>query len=209
MTTTLILLRNGETSWNREDRFLGRANIPLDDVGMAQAKTAADYIAANWTPDAVYCSPLLRARQTAKLIAEPFMLHDRAHPGLLDIDYGAWQGHTRDEVQARWPQALESWYDRPHKAPIPGGESLQTVRLRAMGTMREVFDRHSDDNVVLVAHAAVIRLILLGLLDSGNEHFWHVSQDICAINLIEHTGKHFKIIKMNATFHLSPSREAG
>lgn len=203
MTTTIILVRHGETHWNLENRFRGRANIPLDDAGLAQAEITARYIAANWKLDAVYCSPLLRARQTAELIAEPFMIHERSHPGLLDIDYGAWQGHTEAEVRERWSEALQSWYQRPHKVPIPGGESLQAVRLRALGTMREVAERHINETVVLVAHTVVNRLILLGLLDSDNAHFWHLAQDICALNLIEHNGEHFKIVKLNDTFHLS------
>lgn len=203
MTTTIILIRHGETDWNLEQRFRGRANIPLNDTGLKQAEITARYIAANWKPRGVYCSPLMRARQTAELVAEPFMLHERSHPGLLDIDYGAWQGHTLEDVQTRWSKALESWYKRPHTAPIPGGENLQTVRLRALGALREIAERHPDQTVVMVSHTVVNRAILLGILDSSNEHFWHLGQGICALNLIEYDGEAFKLIKMNDTFHLN------
>ncbi len=204
MRTTLVLVRHGQTEWNIGDRFRGRANIPLDATGLAQAEVTARYIAAHWTPDAVYCSPLLRARQTAEKIAQPFHLHERAHPGLLDIDYGAWEGHTAEELRAQhWEEALELWYTQPQDTPIPGGETVQAVRLRAMGALNEIVERHADGTVVIVAHTVVNRLLLLGILGLGNERFWHLGQDTCAINLIEFDGQDYKLLKMNDTCHLS------
>ncbi|HOT91712.1 MAG TPA: histidine phosphatase family protein [Anaerolineae bacterium] len=201
--TTLILVRHGQTEWNIGDRFRGRANISLDATGMAQAELTARHIAAHWKPDAVYCSPLLRARQTAEKIAECFQLHERAHPGLLDINFGAWEGRTVEELRAQhWEQALELWYTRPQDAPIPGGETLQTVRLRAMGALNEIMERHAGGTVVIVAHTVVNRLLLLGILGLGNERFWHLGQDTCAINLIEFDGENYKLLKMNDTCHL-------
>ncbi len=203
MTTTLVLVRHGQTEWNVGDRFRGRADIPLDATGSAQAEVTARHIAAHWTPNAVYCSPLKRARQTAEKIAQLFRLHERPHPGLLDIDYGVWEGYTADEIRAQhWGEALHLWYTRPHEAPIPGGENLQTVQLRAMGALREILHRHAGATVVIVAHTVVNRLLLLGILGLGNEHFWHLGQDPCAINLIEFDGQDYKLLKMNDTCHL-------
>jgi broad specificity phosphatase PhoE len=208
MYTTLVLVRHGQTEWNLEDRFRGRANITLDATGIEQAEVTAHYIAAHWTPDAVYCSPLIRARQTAEKIAQPFHLHERAHPGLLDIDYGAWEGHTPEELRAQhWAEALELWYMHPQDAPIPGGETVQAVRLRAMGALGEIMERHAGGTVVVVAHTVVNRLLLLGILGLGNERFWHLGQDTCAINLIEFDGQDYKLLKMNDTCHLANMRE--
>jgi broad specificity phosphatase PhoE len=202
MTTTLILVRHGQTTWNCEGRFRGRANIPLDDTGLAQAQAASQYIAVHWKPKAVYCSPLLRARQTAEAIAEPFILHERAHPGFLDLDVGAWEGLTEDEVNARWTQALRAWHETPENAPIPGGESLEVAQRRAMGAIREVVNRYPDDAVVVVAHTAINRLILLGLFDMDLAHFWHLGQGVCAINVLEFDESSFKLLQMNYTEHL-------
>lgn len=203
-TTTVILVRHGQTAWNLEDRFRGRANIPLDETGMVQAEAAAHYILAHWFPKAVYCSPLLRARQTAEKIAQPLHLHERVHPGLLDIDYGAWEGFTPDDLRDQgWGKALEAWYMQPHDAPIPGGETLQAVRLRAMGALSEIVERHCGETVVIVAHTVVNRLILLGILGLGNERFWHLGQDTCAINVIEFDGKFYKLLKMNDNCYLA------
>lgn len=171
---------------------------------MVQAEAAAHYILAHWFPKAVYCSPLLRARQTAEKIAQPLHLHERVHPGLLDIDYGAWEGFTPDDLRDQgWGKALEAWYMQPHDAPIPGGEMLQAVRLRAMGALGEIVERHCGETVVIVAHTVVNRLILLGILGLGNERFWHLGQDTCAINVIEFDGKFYKLLKMNDNCYLA------
>lgn len=207
MPTTIVLVRHGQTEWNIGDRFRGRANIALDATGMAQAEATAHYIAAHWTPEAVYCSPLLRARQTAEKIAQCFHLHERAHPGLLDIDYGAWEGLTVAELRAQhWAEAVELWYTHPQDAPIPGGETIHAVRLRAMGALNEIVERHANGTVVIVAHTVVNRLLLLGILGLGNERFWRLGQDTCALNLIEFDGQDYKLLKMNDTCHLAGVR---
>jgi len=204
LTTTVILVRHGQTAWNPEERFRGRANIPLDAIGLAQAEATARYVLAHWTPAAIYCSPLLRARQTAEQIAQPLRLHERTHPGFLDIDYGAWEGHTPDDLRDQgWAKALDMWYTHPHDAPIPGGEMLQTVRLRAMGALGEIVERHRGGTVVIVAHTVVNRLILLGILNVGNERFWHLGQDTCAINVLEFDGQFYKLLKMNDNCYLA------
>ncbi|HQE91309.1 MAG TPA: histidine phosphatase family protein [Anaerolineae bacterium] len=204
MRTTLVLVRHGQTAWNLEDRFRGRANIALDATGLAQAEATARYIATHWTPDAVYCSPLMRARQTAEKIAQPFRLHERVHPGLLDIDYGAWEGYTPEELRAQhWTEALELWYAHPQDAPIPGGETVPAVQLRALGALKEIMERHANGTVVIVAHTVVNRLLLLGILGLGNERFWHLGQDTGAINLIEFDGQDYTLLKLNDTCHLS------
>ncbi len=200
--TTIILVRHGETPWNSESKFRGRANIELNEAGEAQARATAQYIAQHWPPEAVYCSPLLRARQTAEVIAQPFMLHERSHPGLLDIDYGAWEGMIEKEVHERWPQALNAWFTRPHEAPIPGGEMLNTVRLRAMGALNEIAQRHQGETVVIVGHTVVNRLLLLGILNAENASFWRLRQDVGAVNVIDFEDNRYTLVKVNDTCHL-------
>ncbi len=211
MRTTLLLIRHGQTTWNVENRFRGRADIPLDEVGLLQAQATATYIASLGKPVAVYASPLRRARQMAETIARPFMLHERAHPGFLDLHFGAWEGLTEEDVRARWQLALRTWYTEPQNAPIPGGEQLAMAQWRAMGALREVVNRHPDELVVIVGHATLNRLILLGIFDIGLKHFWHLRQDIGALNWLEFDGQAFTLVKMNDTTHLNTgeSRELG
>jgi len=202
MATTLLLVRHGQTVWNQENRFRGRANIPLDEVGQAQAEATGYYIAEHWTPNAVYCSPLLRARHTAEAIAAPHFLHERAHPGFLDVDFGAWEGQTEAQVRERWSQALDTWFTVPHNTPLPGGERLDMAQMRAMGALREVVTRHLDATIVVVSHTAINRLMLLGLFDMDIAHFWHLGQGLCAINHLEYEGQDFKLLTMNFTAHV-------
>ncbi len=200
--TTLILVRHGQTSWNRVERFRGRADVPLDETGLAQARATGKRVAAAWQPIAVYSSPLSRALSTAEAIAAHFSLPVIPHPDLADIDYGQWQGLTPDEARARWPDALTTWYEAPHQARIPGGETLDNLRARAMACVRDLSARHAGETIVLVGHTVINRIILLGVLGLGNERFWRIRQDTCAINVVEVEGDTFTLVSLNDTCHL-------
>ena len=97
--TRIVLVRHGETEWNRVERFRGRADVPLNQTGIAQAEATARRIEKGWEVTAVYASPLVRALRTAEAIAQRFALDVQVHPGLIDIDYGAWQGRSPDDVK--------------------------------------------------------------------------------------------------------------
>jgi broad specificity phosphatase PhoE len=207
-TTTLILVRHGQTEWNRVERFRGRADVPLNETGLAQAEATGRRVAAEWAPVAIYASPLSRAVKTAEAIAgacnqEPgTKLAVQIHPGLADIDFGEWKGLTPEEARQRWPEAVDAWYNAPHTAHIPGGESLETLRRRAMEAIRELAARHCGQTIVMVGHTVVNRVILLGVLGLGNDRFWHLKQDTCAINVIEAQGGDFTLASLNDTCHL-------
>jgi broad specificity phosphatase PhoE len=200
--THILLVRHGQTAWNRSDRFRGRADVPLDEVGIAQAEATGKRIAAQWQLQAAYCSPISRALHTAQAVARPFHLTVQTHPGLTDIDFGAWQGLSAAEVRARWPVELDQWYNAPHLLHIPGGETLDMMRTRAMQAVNELVARHSDETIALVSHSVINRVILLGVLGLGNERFWHIGQDTCAINVIDATKDDFTLVSLNDTCHL-------
>jgi probable phosphoglycerate mutase len=200
--TRIILVRHGQTEWNRIERFRGRADIPLNETGLTQAEVTGRRIAAEWRPMAVYSSPLLRAGKTAEAIAWHFDLPVQIHKGLTDIDYGQWQGLTPDEARKGWPEVVEAWYNAPHTAHIPGGETLAALRARAMRTVNELASLHEDQTIVLVSHTVINRIILLGVLGLGNDRFWRLRQDTCAINTFEVEGGFFTIGSLNETYHL-------
>lgn len=204
--TRVILVRHGQTEWNRIERFRGRADVPLNEAGLEQAKSTGSRIAREWKVDAIYTSPLSRSRRTAEEIAGHFGLPVRPHPGLRDIDYGLWQGLTPDEVRARWPEDLDLWYNHPERARIPEGETLDALRSRALKAVRELCDPHFGQTVVMVGHTVVNRIILLGVLGLGNDRFWRIRQDTCAINVFETAGADFTLWTLNDTCHLSAPR---
>jgi len=200
--TKFILVRHGQTEWNRVERFRGRADVPLNETGAAQARATGERIAAEWEPVAVYSSPLSRSVRTGEAIAGHFDLPVKVRPNLADIDYGEWQGLTPDEARARWPQEIAAWYAAPQDARIPGGETLTALRARAMAEVKELGELHLDDAIVLVGHTVINRIILLGVLGLGNERFWRLGQEPCAINVFEWDGSDFVVNRLNDTCHL-------
>ena len=200
--TRIILVRHGETEWNRVERFRGRADVPLNETGLAQAEATGRRIAAEWRPLAIYSSPLSRAFKTAEAIAWHFELPVQIHKGLTDIDYGQWQGLTPDEVKERWPGDIGAWYNAPQTAHIPGGETLDELRARALGAVNELAARLGGQTVVLVSHTVINRIILLGVLGLGNDRFWRLRQDTCALNVFEVEGGVFTLVSLNDTNHL-------
>lgn len=200
--TLIILVRHGQTEWNRIERFRGRADVPLNETGLAQAEATGRRVASEWQPVAVYSSPLSRAVKTAEVIAKHFNLPVQIHLSLADIDYGQWRGLTPDEVKERWPEIHHAWYNTPHTARIPGGETLDDLRVRGMTCVNELAARHAGQTIILVSHTAISRIILLAVMGLGNERFWRLKQDACAINVFEAEGGEFTIVSLNDTCHL-------
>jgi broad specificity phosphatase PhoE len=204
MTTMIILVRHGETEWNRIERFRGRFDVPLNANGVHQAQLTAQYISTHWKPSAVYSSPLSRAFKTAQFIADASGLIPQAVPGLYDTNYGEWQGLTPAEVTKRWPDLMSAWRTAPQTVTLPQGESLANVRSRAMGAVNELVERHPEATIVLASHMDVIRLILLAMLDLENDHFRRIRQDNCAISLVEADANNYVVCSMNCHTHLQP-----
>jgi phosphoserine phosphatase len=203
MATTILLVRHGQTEWNRVEWFRGRADVPLNETGLQQAEATGCRLAAQWQPTAIYSSPLSRAVKTAETIGRHINLPVEIHPGLTDIDYGERQGLTSDEARSRWPEVIDLWYNSPQLAQIPGGEILQDLRARAMKAVDELASGHAEQTTVLVGHTVLNRIILLGVLGLGNDRFWHIRQEPCAINVIEVEDGDYILVSLNDTCHLS------
>jgi len=203
MATTIILVRHGQTEWNRVERFRGRADVPLNDVGLQQAEATGCRIADQWHPVVLYSSPLSRAVKTAEAIGRHVNLPVKKYPGLVDIDYGDWQGLTPEGARSRWPEIVDAWYNTPQLACIPGGEMLDELRTRTMRVLNDLTARHTGQSIVLVGHTVVNRIILLAVLGLGNNRFWRIQQEPCAINVFEADAGDYTLISLNDTYHLS------
>lgn len=208
MTTRIVLIRHGRTVWNREQRFRGRVDIPLDETGLGQARATARYVAARWPMVAVYTSPLIRAVQTAQAVASAQGLQPQTMPDLMDLDFGECQGRLGSEVHAQYPDTLQAWLAAPHTVRFPGGEGLDEVRQRCQRALRTVVERHAEQTAGLVAHAVVNRVLLCAVLAVGNDHFWQLEQEPCAVNLIEWHEGGARLVLMNDTSHLWEVEEA-
>jgi len=202
MSTTTLLISNGQSVWNAVENFRPQTDAPLDDAGIQQAEATGRRVAAKWQPVAIYSSPLPRAVKTAEAIAQHFNLPVEVHPGLADIDYGEWQGVTPEEALKKWPEMVEAWYEEPQRVRIPGGETLEDLKKRAMETIMNLTYGHSGQTIVLVGHTVINRVILLGVLGLGNERLWHIEQDACAVNVFKAHAGDYTLVSMNNTCHL-------
>ena len=201
--TRLVVVRHGRTEWNRVERFRGRADIQLDEVGIRQAEAAAARI-AEWQVSAIYSSPLHRALSTAEILARPFSLEVKLLPGIIDIDYGEWRGLSPEEATAKYGDLYSTWLNSPHQVKFPAGESLAEVRERAASAVGDLIAQHPKETIVLVSHKVVCQILILSLLGLDNSHFWEITQDVCAVNLFEVRGGVSSALSLNDTCHLKP-----
>ena len=163
MTTRLYLVRHGATPLTAEDRFSGAENIHLSDEGRRQV----DHLARRLMDDkieAIYASPLDRTLETASIIARPHGLVPAQRDGLREISHGHWEGLTRKEVEARFPDEYIAWEADPFTFAPEGGESGISVLARALPVIREIVVNDTDKNILVVSHKATLRLILSSLL---------------------------------------------
>jgi len=201
--TKILLTRHGHVDGIHPARFRGRAELPLTATGLAQADALAARIAARWKPVAVYTSSLQRCVVTGSRVAEVCRIPAAVHDGMGDIDYGAWQMRTHEEIEKETPDAYRLWRQAPHLVRFPDGESLQDVVARTSNALRMVLERHRDETVVLVGHDSVNRALLLQLLDQPLSAYWKLAQDPCTLNEVEvFAGGDVRVGFINDTSHL-------
>ncbi len=206
-TTTIILVRHGETDWNREQIFRGHIDVPLNETGFMQArKTAAALLE---TPlKAVYSSPLSRAYATASVIAEARGLTAIKEEAFNDPSFGLWEGRPVAEVAREYPEELRNWRETPQLWKAPGGETLAAVRERSWRRMLELAREFSGETLAIVSHRVVLKLLILSALGLDESKFWIIAQSPCAINVLTGKGESFVINRLNETCHLESLSEA-
>ena len=165
--TKLLLVRHGETDWNLDGRFQGHADPPLNATGRTQARELAAALAAR-SFAAVYSSPLRRAFETAEVIAESQGLRPIPIEGLREVDVGAWQGLSREEVEQRFPQQFGRWL--AFGQGWEDGETYDEMGRRVVAALVQLAGRHEDENLLAVTHGGPIRAALAaarGISHSG------------------------------------------
>ncbi len=205
MQTTIILIRHGETAWNREKRFRGSYDVPLNDNGRAQARLCNDMLNSRKI-DAVYSSPLSRTRETAELAIGRSDIQIQDEQGFIDIDYGDWTGNTEEEVKNKWPREFEKWKSKPESLRIPGGNTLEEVYNNGFNAMEAVALKHPGQTIAIFSHRVVNKLLVLGALGLGLDRFPFIIQDNCCINEFERIEQGYLIRSLNDVSHM---RNAG
>jgi probable phosphoglycerate mutase len=200
--TRLLVVRHGHVEGMSPERFRGRRDIDLSELGTRQAHATAQGIAARWRPVAIYTSPLRRCLQTAAAIGaacgglEATVLED-----LNDLHFGDWEWHTHEEVHAQWPELLECWFAAPQLVRFPQGESLQDLVARMANVLRFVRERHAQETVVVVGHSSGNRALLLQTFDQPLSAYWRLAQDPCSVSEIELEGRATTVRRFNEIYH--------
>jgi broad specificity phosphatase PhoE len=204
--TSIYLVRHGQTAWNKEEIFRGRTDVPLDETGLKQAELVGEYF-KGMEIGAIYSSPLSRALQTAQKIAQFNDLKVQPLPGIIDISFGKWEGRPHQEIRENDKETYRQWVETPHLVRLPGGEGLDDVRVRAMAALEEVIRSHPGKTLVLVSHRVICKVLICAILNLDNSHFWQITQDTTAINLIQYRKGNYILSLMNETCHLKPLRD--
>jgi len=195
--TTIMLIRHGDTDWNVEEIFRGRADVELNQTGIAQAQALASHL-ESVPMEAVYSSPLKRALKTAQIIASSNKISVIPSQELIDIDYGKWQGLPSRVVKDQYKTLYEEWLKKPHLVEIPGGETLKDVRKRTLRLINQIVTRH-EGTVAAISHRVVHKVIICTLLGLGISHFWNIKLDTCGITTFVYKDGIFILEKHNDT----------
>jgi broad specificity phosphatase PhoE len=158
VATTFVLVRHGETDWNRERRFQGHADVPLNEAGRRQADALADALAGE-SFAAAYSSPLRRALETAEIVAARLDLSVDASDGLMEVDVGSWSGLTTTEVEQRFPDGFGQWAES-RTGGWTDGETYDELGARVVAELFEIAKRHPGEHVLAVTHGGPIRSVL-------------------------------------------------
>lgn len=202
MPLELILVRHGETDWNKDKVFRGHMDMRLNATGVAQADATAEAL-KGVVFDAIYSSPLKRALVTARRIAKPHEIEVRTADGLTDIFFGSWQGLTEAQVEEKQPKLLRKWKESPAGFRPPGGESTKKAWKRVNSELREVLFMHGTGTVVVVSHRVPLKLMTAYLLGRKRGSIGEIRHDPCAISVFKVHGKgEYEAVNLNDSGHL-------
>ena len=179
---SLLLIRHGETEWNRQGWYQGQSDPPLSSQGQAQALTLARHL-ENSKATALISSPLGRAQETAKAIANALALTPTIDSRLAEISFGDWEGLPQTEIKRRWPMLLRRWKQAPDTVIFPNGESLPALHQRVQQFLESIASQTQwlPGPVLAVTHNAVIRVALLEAMDAPLSRFRSLHVDNAAV----------------------------
>jgi len=200
----IILIRHGETDWNKEGRFQGQIDIPLNEGGKEQAKKASEYLKETKFTK-VFSSSMKRPYETAKIIiGENSNLNIIKIQNLVEISHGLWEGKLEKEIKKTWPEMLKDWHTKPESVKMPEGESIKQVSERAISAWDDICNsQQEEDTTLVVAHDAVNKALICNILGLDYSNIWMIKQGnggITVIDLFEN--KENIISALNLTSHL-------
>jgi 2,3-bisphosphoglycerate-dependent phosphoglycerate mutase len=200
--TRILLARHGETDWNREGRWQGHSDQPLNATGRAQADALARRLRGE-PVSALYTSDLLRASQTAAAVGRETGLDPVPTPGLREVDVGELAGLDRAEAGRRHPDWYTRWREGTDEA-YPGGERFSDLRDRALASLDRIADRHAGETAVAVCHNGIVRAVVLHVLGMDPRERRRVAPGPnCSLTIVERQRRRLVLVALNDSGHLN------
>ena len=211
--TTVVLVRHGRTHLTESKRISGRGgeDPKLSDLGRLDARLVADALkqignSGPWSYlnpiSAIVASPIQRTLDTANIISNELGLGVSVNENIAEISFGDWDGHTNDEVKAKWPQEFAAWQGSWDVAP-PNGESLAEFDARVLKGLYEIVEEHQGKSVAVVSHVMPIRGMTRKAIEGGISAYWAPQISPCSITILRFWGKQAaEVLTVNSTSHL-------
>ncbi len=193
--TRLYLIRHGRVVGHEQLRYNGHYDVELGEEGRREVMRLSDHL-GKVEFSALYSSDLRRSHESALILAERWGKEVRKLPSLREIYLGMWEGLTRDEVVERFPSARGFTFRDLATRGVDGGETLQELRARVMPTVMDILHTHRGDNVCMVAHGGVNRVILCEAMGLDMENFFRIEQDYGCLNIIDYFSDGFSLVKL-------------
>lgn len=209
--TRFYLIRHAETDWNKGGRYQGCTNIPLNEAGKEQARLLGERF--RYLPlDAVYVSPLERAVATAEPMARAHGLTPIPDAHFQEINFGEWEGHTIAELTERYGKAYTDFFAEPFSHPVPGEGSFQNAMDRAIAGFTALEETHRGEDVAIVSHGGLLRVMLVGLLGLGTEFYrktWMTNTSITMLDVMEDGRRLLMTLNDKAHLEMAPLLKKG
>jgi broad specificity phosphatase PhoE len=200
----LVLVRHGETEWNKLGKFQGHFDIGMNARGKSQARETAQAV-AEWRHTRVYSSPLSRTMEMAQEISQRSGSPVVPVPGFKELNLGDLEGITGEEMRTGWPEVYAAWREDPAPVSMPNGESLVQLQDRAWNSLSGLLEAHAqDESLVVVSHNFTIRAIIAKVLDMPLSSFHRMSLSLSSICTVDSDHRGQRLMTYNSTCHLSP-----
>ena len=200
MSTTLILIRHGQTDWGQQRRYCSFTNIELNATGKNQADKLSQRLSRE-VIDKIYSSDIKRAYQFADSVFKNSSIEKLK--GFREIDFGRFEGLTYQELMDKHPIVYQNWLNNPYDVDIPGGESLKDLAKRVRSSLEEILSLNTGLAIAICAHAGPIRVILSDAQGLGLDKIWRVKVDCASLSRVEFINGKAKVILANDIGHLN------
>jgi probable phosphoglycerate mutase len=197
----LLLIRHGQSTWNRERRIQGQLDPPLSEEGREQARRLGHRLAGRRFAG-FYSSDLKRAFETADAIAAATGAQPKSDPALREIYLGEWEGLDIEEIAARYPDAWASWVKEPDWDLVPGGERAVNFEARVAGAIDKIFQHHEHGDVLVVTHGGVIQIALQRIVGNRSQGIFPFKIQNTSVSVLEKRNGRVMIAGVNDITHL-------